>query len=193
MSINKTLTVVSASKLIERFASSSLSLLLDIDLKTSKTLGNKSTAFSFKQKLDLLTDIKAFDKKELPKFQIFTEVRNQFAHNFKVYDYETCFSFIDGGESFLKKQYTEITDKEKTHEDYLFELFKKLFSNIISICGNIIQTIEAKITKDVGEKLKREMYEKLIVDVKSYAEDNPEFGEFYNKSVDKLVEKKDPE
>jgi hypothetical protein len=37
------------------------------------------------------------------------------------------------------------------------------------------------------------MYETLIMDIKSYAEENPEFGEFYSKSVDKLVVKRDTE
>jgi len=153
----------------------------------------KSSSFSFKQKLDLLTDINAFDKKELQKFVTFTEIRNQFAHNFKVKNFETCFSFIDGAENYLRKQFPEITDKEKSHEDFLFELFKKLFNNIFSYCGDILEAIEDKIEKEVGEKVTREMYETLIVDIKSYAEENPEFGEFYNKSVDKLVVKKDPE
>ena len=94
MPSDKTLLVISTSKFVERFSSAALSLLLDIDLKNSKTLGSKSTAFSFKQKLDLLTDINAFDKKDMVKFQTFTEVRNQFAHNFNVHDFESCFSFI---------------------------------------------------------------------------------------------------
>jgi hypothetical protein len=193
MSKDKIILVVNASKMIEQFASAALSSLLDIDLESSKTLSNKSSAFSFKQKLDLLTDINAFDKRELPKFEKFTEIRNQFAHNFKVQDFETCFSFINGAEKYLRKQFPKITDKEKSHEAFLLELFMDLFFNIISIVGEIIKAIESKIEKEVGERVKREHYETLIMDIKAYAEANPEFGEFYNRSVDKLLDKKEPE
>lgn len=188
--MDKVLLVINASKFIERFSSTALSSLLDIDLDGSKTLSNKTSAFSFKQKLDLLTDIKTFDKKELSKFQTFTEIRNQFAHNFNVQDFETCFSFIDGGENFLKKAYPDVSDKEKSHEDYLFELFKALFNDIVSICGKIMEAIKAKIEKEVGEKVTRDIYEALIENIKAYAETNPEFQEFYNKTVDELAAKK---
>lgn len=191
MATEKILLVVNSSKFIERFASIALSSLLEIDLENSKTLSNKSSAFSFKQKLDLLTDIKAFDKKELQKFITFAEIRNQFAHNSQVEDFETCFSFIDGAENYLRKQFPEISDKDKSHEDFLFELFKRLFNNIVSINGDIIKAILSKINKVVGEKVTREMYHSLIGDIKTYADTNPEFGEFYNKSVDKSGEKKE--
>ena len=67
----KRLTVIQYSIFIERGISATLAHLLDIDLINSKTLGNKSTSFSLKQKIDLLTDIQALDKIHHTKFQTF--------------------------------------------------------------------------------------------------------------------------
>ena len=190
MPSDKTLLVVRASKFVERFSSAALSLLLDIDLKNSKTLGTKSTSISFKQKLDLLTDINAFDKKDMAKFQTFTEVRNQFAHNFNVHDFESCFSFMSGAENYLKKQYPEISEKDKSHEDYLFALFRTLFTDIINICGGIIETIESKIDKEARTRVNEEVYKELIDTIKSYADNNPEANDFYNKTIEAIGDKK---
>ena len=186
MPSDKTLLVINATKFVERFSSAALSLLLDIDLKNSKTLSARSTAFSFKQKLDLLTDINAFDKKDMAKFQTFTEVRNQFAHNFNVEDFETCFSFITGAENYLKKQYPEISENSKSHEDFLFALFRTLFKDIINICGGIIETIESKTNKESRTKVNEEIYEELIETIKNYADINPEFINFYHKTVEAI-------
>lgn len=186
MTSDKTLSVITASKFVERFSSAALSLLLDIDLKNSKTLSARSSAFNFKQKLDLLTDINAFDKRDMHKFQTFTEIRNQFAHNFNVHDFEKCFSFITGAENYLKKQYPEINENGKPHEDYLFDLFRALFTDIINICGGIIETIESKTNKESRTKVNEEIYEELIETIKNYAENNPEFTNFYHKTVDAI-------
>jgi hypothetical protein len=183
MPSDKTLLAISASKFVERFSSAALSLLLGIDLKNSKTLSSKSTAFSFKQKLDLLTDINAFDKKDMAKFKTFTEIRNQFAHNFNVQDFESCFSFTTGAENFLKKQYPKISEQDQSHEDYLFALFSTLFTDIINICGGIIETIESKINKETRTSLNEEIYQELIDTIKRHADSNPEFKDFYNKTV----------
>ena len=187
---DKTLLVVRASKFVERFSSAALSLLLGIDLINSKTLSSKSSAFTFKQKLDLLTDIKAFDKKDMSKFQTFTEIRNQFAHNFNVHDFESCFSFISGCENYLKKQYPEISESGKPHEDYLFELFKTLFTDIINICGEIIKSIESKINKKDRTNVNEEIYKELINEIKRYATENPEANDFYNKTIAVIGKKK---
>ena len=190
MNPDKTLLVITASKFVERFSSAALSLLLDIDLKNSKTLSSKSSALTFKQKLDLLTDINAFDKKDLAKFQTFTEVRNQFAHNFDVDDFETCFSFITGAENYMKKQYPEVTETGKSHEDYLITLFRTLFIDIINICGGIIETIESKTRKESRTSVNDEIYNELIDTIKSYADKNPEFTNFYHKTVEAIGSKK---
>ena len=52
MPTDTTLLVISTCKFIEAFASSALASLLDIDRENSKTLSNKTSALSFKQKLD---------------------------------------------------------------------------------------------------------------------------------------------
>ena len=189
MPTHTTLLVISTCKFIEAFASSALASLLDIDRENSKTLSNKTSALSFKQKLDLLTDIKAFDKKELPKFKTFTEIRNQFAHNLKVNSFERCFAFLDGTENYLRNLYPEIKGEGKTHEDYLLELYKTLFNDIFKICGEVMEAIENKIGRQIEHKVSKEIYESLIISIKDYAEKNPDFSEFYNQTVEEVTKK----
>ncbi len=47
----------------------------------SKTLGNKSSSLSFKNKIDLLYDIDDLTKEEYTSMLKFMEIRNQFIHN----------------------------------------------------------------------------------------------------------------
>lgn len=90
----------------------------------SKTLDNKSSSLSFKNKIDLLYDIDDISKEEYTHFLKFMEIRNQFIHN------PNCNSFTDleveapDLPKFLSAQFkNEIADKEKNY----FESFKNLF------------------------------------------------------------------
>lgn len=183
MADEKRPTVINLSIFVERFISSALSSLLDIDLKNSKTLSNKSTAFSFRQKLDLLTDIKATDKSDVKKFQIFAEIRNQFAHNFDVHDFSSCFSFLDGKENFLRKAY-KIEGIEKLEpEEQLHSLYKKLFSDIMDISYQILSKVEDKFINIGKEKGSREVYEYVFNSIKEYAMTDPDFNEKYSEII----------
>lgn len=179
----KKLTVINLSIFVERFVSSALSSLLDIDLKNSKTLSNKSSAFSFRQKLDLLTDIKATEKSDLIKFEKFAEIRNQFAHNFDVHDFSSCFLFLEGTENFLRKTY-KIDGSEKLEpEDQLHFLYEKLFSDIIDISYKILSKVEEKFINIGKERGSREVYEYVFNSIKTYAKTDSDFNEKYSKII----------
>jgi hypothetical protein len=103
----------------------------------SKTLGNKSSSLSFKNKIDLLYDIDDLSKEEYTSMLKFMEIRNQFIHN------GSCNSFLD-----LAAQYPEIkTYLKKFHpndqedeETGLEKSFGELFISVL--CKLLILKIE---------------------------------------------------
>ncbi len=66
---------------IEKEITRLLILFLNIDNEDLRSLGNKSSSLTFKNKLDLLSDINVLTKNENAQFILFMEFRNQFLHN----------------------------------------------------------------------------------------------------------------
>lgn len=186
MANQQRLQVLELSIFVERFVSSALSSLLDIDLDNSKTLSNKSSAFSFRQKLDLLTDIGATNKEAVKRFQIFAEIRNQFAHNYFVKDFTSCFSFLDGAEKQLRKAFKDkINGLDKIgQEEQLVKLYACLFNDVMDHSYRILEKITDKFIKQGMEKGRKEIYEMIIEGIKSHAEKDELFNEAYSKVVD---------
>lgn len=184
MADEKRLLVINLSIFIERFVSAALSSLLDIELKNSKTLSNKSSALSFKQKLDLLTDIRATDKAAVNKFQTFAEIRNQFAHNFDVHDFQSCFSFLEGKENFLRNTYRIEGLEKLEHEEQLHTLYIHLFDDILTSSDNILKKVEEKFINIGKEKGSREVYEYMFNSIKEYAKTDLDFNEKYLKIIE---------
>lgn len=184
----KRLTVINLSIFIERFVSSALASLLDIDLGNSKTLSNKSSAFSFRQKLDLLTDIRATDKNDVSKFQTFSEIRNQFAHNFDVHDFTTCLKYLNGAENLLRKNYTTPELEGLSIEEQLYLMYRLLFKDVMTASYKILQKVEEKIINQGKEEGSREAYERIINALRQYAQTDTNFNEKYNQIIDRAFE-----
>lgn len=117
-------TILICSIREEETASKVLKNMLRLIKPDSKTLDNKSSSLSFKNKIDLLYDIDDINKDEYADFLKFMEIRNQFIHN------PICNSFI-----ILEKIDSKITnyllkkfpnDFEDKEEKYL-NSFNKLF------------------------------------------------------------------
>jgi hypothetical protein len=66
---------------LEQTSSSALKAILRLFKEQSKTLGNTSSALSFKSKIDLLLDLEEISKTEYSHLLKLMEIRNQFAHN----------------------------------------------------------------------------------------------------------------
>jgi hypothetical protein len=112
----------------EEAASEAIKSLLRLVKPETKTLDNKSSSLSFKNKIDLLYDIDDLNKEEYTNLIKFMELRNQFIHN------PNCSSFAD-----LSKEAPEITkflstkfknDIEDAEKSYL-ESFKQLFMSTL--------------------------------------------------------------
>lgn len=179
----KRLKVIELSIFIERAVAATISSLLDINLKESKTLGNKSSSFSFKQKLDLLTDINALEKSSITKFQIFAEIRNQFAHNFEVHDFTTCLNFLDGTETFLRKTYSDKELLKLPPEDLLHALYEKLFEDVLNQVYKLLEKVNEKFIKIGQEEGTKQVYESVIKIMKEYTDSDDEFRKKYDEII----------
>jgi hypothetical protein len=124
------------SLLVEASLSKFLSGLLDIsDSNNSLSFGNKSSALSFRAKVNLLLDMKVFDKNDNWKLEKFMEIRNQFMHNLDASTYEKCFGFLSGAQEKLLKEYPQ--DKNLPIEDQLRIASQKLASETLDIVQKV--------------------------------------------------------
>jgi len=80
---------------IEAGVSGILGYILNIDPVKSRSLGHQNSALSFNAKVNLLTDLKFVPKEIGRQFQIFSEVRNKFAHVQHVDGFVKCFEIVD--------------------------------------------------------------------------------------------------
>ncbi|MGN6341181.1 MAG: hypothetical protein ACTHML_09480 [Ginsengibacter sp.] len=120
-----------------------LSLLLSIILQIknrdeSKSLSTKSSGLSFNAKVNLLLDMDYIEKAHIWKFQKFMELRNQFAHNSKVTNFEKCYQLIGGKEKLLSEY---PVDKSIPLEIRLKSASISLGFEIFDICKKIVQKI----------------------------------------------------
>jgi len=153
--MNIRVDILQYSLMVENFSSIFLSTLLDItEYKESKSLGNKSGNLSFNQKIDLLIDIQAIEKKEKSKFLIFMSIRNQFMHNIDADSYENCLRNIEGADKFILKTYPQ--DEKLNKETQLENATKKLANDVAEITLKLLDKVKDKFEK----KAKSELLEK---------------------------------
>lgn len=150
--------VLEVSLLFEALTSAFLAALLDIDAKSSKTMGNTSKALSFDAKVQLLTDMKSMGKEEASKFQDFMEIRNQFMHNAQSQSYVLCFDqCLSGKGSKLLKNYPQ-NDSLELEAKYK-ECFNDLSSEILGILLKLVDKIKEKFSDKATNDLNRKVVE----------------------------------
>jgi hypothetical protein len=107
----------------EQTSAKIIKLILRILKNKTKTLGNKSSSLSFKNKVDLLHDLGDVDDMHYNHLIKFMEIRNQFAHNHE------CSSFLKLGEanSELTNYLKKFKNDEKDEEESLLLSYNELF------------------------------------------------------------------
>lgn len=139
--------VVEYATLLEEISSYCLCELLDIDQNESISFSYKSQALSFNSKINLISDIAGTDKLIKSKFQIFSEIRNKFAHVFSI----SSFTALCSLDAELKKSCKKLLDwyiKEEFDQDQdghpkndiiyiasFIHLFKELEAYILKIAA----------------------------------------------------------
>ena len=139
---------LSSSLLIEKSLSAFLSSLLDIkDEENSLSFSNKTSALSFRAKVNMLLDMNVFDKKEDNwKLEKFMEIRNQFMHNFEASTFEKCYSYVSGAQNKILKEYPQ--DATLPLEEQLKKATGKLASECLDIVKKVFnRTLEKKVSE----------------------------------------------
>jgi hypothetical protein len=157
------LNVLYASLVLEEMTSMILGDLLDIDIETSKTLGSKSGSLSFKNKIDLIVDIRAMEKEDAKKFLCFAEIRNQFVHNLKVDTFKSCFDRLEGKDKYLKKLYASSEEKALSDEETLKKYFDSLFIDLNLIFGKLLTKVRDKYF-ELGKADRATKYGQVLVE-----------------------------
>ena len=143
---NRTI-ILELSVMIEDMLSLLLSFILEIpDRRSSLSLGTKNMGLSFNAKVNLLLDMKYFEKENRWKFQMFMEIRNQFAHNLKVGTFAQCFEIIKGKEKLLKAFIGKA--KSNSQEEQLKSAVVALGLEIIHLGQKVIQKYGEEYRKE---------------------------------------------
>jgi hypothetical protein len=85
--------VIEAGVAFEYSVNQILCFIIDIDISNSLAFGHKSN-LSFKNKIDILCDMKFVPKEISTNFQTFSEIRNKFAHVQYVDNFTKCFEIL---------------------------------------------------------------------------------------------------
>jgi hypothetical protein len=128
------------SIVVENAISVYLSSLLDIKKgQQSLSFGHKSTSLSFRSKVNLLLDMKIFDKNDDWKLVKFMEIRNQFMHNQDADNYEKCLAFITGAKNKLLDNYPQL--ENILMEDQLRKASLALAEEVLEIVDKILKKV----------------------------------------------------
>ena len=179
---------------IENILSTILIQLFRIPKTDLKTLSNKSSAISFKTKVDLLYDLDRISKEHYNLLLLFMEIRNQFIHNIEATSFTKVFEIlgIDRRNRILKLD-SQLVDNYKTAEKINDDLIKpeivlslafdKLKLVIDAILVEVVDRLISDLEKENELRNEAEMNkisEKLIDIITKTIDD---FGDSYEKHL----------
>ena len=143
--------VIEQSAQIERLASVLLAGILDVDLNTSKMFG-KNSNLGFQKKLEIISEFKTIDSSVSRIMKLFSQIRNQFAHNIDVNSFEELFILKPDIERQLNELYS--TDQSKTKEEIADSLYGQLYRDVLTQFKIQILTLNFNSNQHVGVEIK---------------------------------------
>lgn len=149
--------VISQVLRLEQTSSSLMKAILRMFKENSKTLGNQSSALSFKSKIDLLYDLEEIDKNYYNHLLKMMEIRNQFAHNSNA----TSFVALDNInpdinkylEKYIPAEIEQDADREIKLKGAFGDLFKKTAGRLLVLEIEYTRGIEKDILKHVNHQI----------------------------------------
>lgn len=161
--------VISRVLRLEQTSSDAIKAILRMFKSDSRTLGNKSSALSFKSKIDLLVDLEEITQEESNHMQKLMEIRNQFAHNpnansfsaFQIINSEAYKHLLKNCPEKLKED-PKIEEKLKGAFDELFLLMAGKLLSIQLEYENGIRTEMRKHFNDLVVENIDELWKKAI-------------------------------
>jgi len=185
--------VLETGVIFESSVNQILCFILDIDIANSIAFGNKSS-LSFKQKVDILTDLKFVPKEIATNFQTFSEIRNKFAHVHYVDSFVKYFEIMKDKKSNFLKFYKENNEKakekntEKIDEEIILGMcFKFLCFQLSTWMSLILKNTHFK----KSQLLKKTILVELIRDLNSrnkIISDNQQTSEQIDILVNEIIQ-----
>lgn len=170
---------------VEYWVNKILATILGLGFKESKSFGNTSSALSFSHKINLLIDIQYMNEESKKKLICFSEIRNQFAHNFYVMEVSDCPKDYTNK---LKSWYSNKQDSPDLKKCYI-----QLYADIISCIGDLFERLKLKSREKGKEIAQLEFLQSLTEQLKSHSLVDKKFGsiiktmfEEANKKLDQL-------
>lgn len=146
---------------LEQTSSSAIKSLLRMAKEKPKTLGNQSSALSFKSKVDLLYDLDEIDKEEYNHLLKLMEIRNQFAHNSDAVSFESLDDINPQINKYLEKNAPDNIDHEQNREKKLQQIFSELFK--ITVAKLMI--IEFEYKKGIKDEIRKHVNDKIVENI----------------------------
>lgn len=139
---------------LEKLASNVIKSVLRIFKDQTKTLGNKSSSLSFKNKIDLLFDIGELDKVKLDHLVKFMEIRNQFIHNHECNSFDDLVRINQELTNYLIKNFSDgLKGKEFDLYGGYLKLYLTCFGNLYILDREYNWGIEGDFRKHISDKI----------------------------------------
>lgn len=150
--------IIEIALTIETAVNQLLISYLNIDKTSTKTLSNKSSSLSFKNKIDLLNDLEVLADDEHGNLNTLMEFRNQFLHNSECNSFSKAINLLGTDK---KNKLLKFADFEfKNDEEYLYKnAYKTLFIRCLDI---VIHKFETKQSETDERK-------KMVHDLAKYS------------------------
>lgn len=129
---------------LEQTSTGIIKALLRILKDKTKTLSNKSSSLSFKNKIDLLYDLDELTKTEYTNLIKFMEIRNQFIHNHEFNSFTELSTDFPDLTTYLKKSFP---NDEKEEEHNLQKSYNELYTN----CQGKLLVLEMEYVKGIKQ------------------------------------------
>lgn len=132
---------------------------LGINKVVTKTLSNKSSSLSFKNKIDLLLDLGIIDNNEYQQFILFMEIRNQFLHNISSINFISVLS--DLGKDRINRLLIFWNNIQTDNSEYIYQSsFFNLFIHLLDLIKSKYSAV-AKTLENMAKDKIREIDDKL--------------------------------
>jgi len=142
--------VLEKALILEELSSHIIKLILRLVWDETKTLSNKSTSLSFKNKIDLLFDLQDLTKDEYNYLLKIMEVRNQFAHNFNCNLWEDFKSINPKSYEYIKKKFP---NEDESFSTSFRDLFNASHNKLIDIERKYLNGFDFEIEKIITNEI----------------------------------------
>lgn len=161
--------VLHVSTQVETYINIILQTALGLSGKETISFGDTSKALPFINKIRLFMDYGVLKKEQQNRFIKLMEIRNQFAHNSKIKNFEDLAVNQNGKDAliFLEKSFASEIHDYVRNNDNLIMLFLALTKEIESIIIHILNTMGENATKHGTTKaklMKHDVFQELLID-----------------------------